>query len=434
MNVSAIDNCNESFIVDNKNEGLKSMKKYHKYQNYWQFFRFFGSLSACLAIIPATISYEQSYYPDREFDTCSIIHENTFWFRALCCFLSFTGIFFELLYKYYYFRWIKTYPSTFIELPPPNIMSVVDVYDMLRKKKLKDYFTTKFTWLVILLYLVLPYPGLTIQIKIPQQIKYERVEICYYIEEFLYFIMFFRLFYLFLTVCAFGKFQGPMAVRICELHRVKLTSSFALRCYASVKPLFILAFLIVIPGIIVFGIGIRIFERPLRSQDLDSIENSMWLVVVTMTTVGYGDRVPVSLCARAIVCLAIFWGGINLSLTFVTLGSFLKLRVKESKAYRSILANRESGNIIKNHYIESLAKSEKLKGVNNFLFNLKKFFGIWGLVASPNTIHFRNYEKIQISFDKSSHTSDKIEKKLKRLLSSFRQRRSKTSICSLSST
>lgn len=426
MNISVLENSSESFLPIDPSKHLEKIREYNTNYSKWQIYRFFGALSGCLAIVPATLSYEYSYYLDRDFDACQIIHENTLWFRLFSLSLSLVAIFLELLYKHYYFRWINLYPLTFEELPPPNIISVIDVMDMVRKRKPSEYISTKNTWLIILLYLVLPYPGLAIQIKVPQQIHYEQVEICYYIEEFFYFVMFFRLFYLVLTVCAYGKFQQPIGRRICELHRVPLSASFSFRCYASTNPIFILAFLLVIPGIIVFGIGIRIFERPLRSQDLDGIENSMWLVLVTMTTVGYGDRVPVSLCARAVVCLAIFWGGISLSLTFVTLGSFLKLKAKEKDAFRSIRANRESGIIVKNFFVDGMAKSGKLKGLTYFSYYMQNFFGSWGIVASPDTLRYHSYNHIRKSFDSSTHLSDKIEKNLRKLRNSFRERRSKT--------
>jgi hypothetical protein len=421
MNTSLLDNVSSMSVATRRRK--RKIWKYNRFYVLWRRFRFLGALSSCLALIPATISYEHSYDPNRSYEDCRIIQENTFIYRFPVLLLSFIAIALELAYKHFYFRWDQYYPYTFEELPPPVMYSYLELVSFVRKRHLKEYLKTRYTWLVIFLNLIFPYPGISIKIRVPQYILYERFEICYYLEEFLYFIMFFRLFYLILTICAYGKYEKPMARRICQEHRIPITVSFSYRCIAATHPVIIIVFFLLIPGIIVFGIGIRLFERPLHLQDLDSIENSMWLVLVTMTTVGYGDRVPYSLFGRVVVFFAIIWGGISLSLTFVTIRSFLKLTPKEEHSYRAILAHRECGKIIFNTFQEKfLYNKDKIKGFALALYQAEMMMGLKKKTFTEETLKFRSYSKMMMRIEDSSQIADDILKKLGKFRRFFRSK------------
>lgn len=434
MNVSVMDNLNVSAISVGTKRSKRKIKKYYKFYSLWRMYRFLGALSSCLALIPATISYEHSYDPERKYDDCMIIQENTFAYRFPVLLFSFLAIGLELAYKHYLFRWEQYYPYTFEELPPTINYTYLELVSMVRSRKFKEYLMTKRTWLVVLINLIFPYPGISTKVVVPQYIEYQRYEICYFLEEFLYFIMFFRLFYLILAICAYSKYENNIARRIWNEHRVGVSASLSFRCYASINPVFILAFLLLIPGIIVFGIGIRLFERPLAKQDLSSIENSMWFVLVTMTTVGYGDRIVYTIFGRTIVCLAIIWGGISLSLTFVTIGSFLKLKPNEDHSYRAILAHRESGIVIFNSMQEKfMLDKDKIKGIDLAYYQFQKLMGLKFKTTSDQSLRFRTYEKMMKNLNNSLNTSDDILKKLRRLRASSRHRKDRSSFTSRSS-
>lgn len=53
-------------------------------------------------------------------------------------------------------------------------------------------------------------------------------------------------------------------------------------------------------GILIGGYCFRIFERPTNFQDFADYGNSMWLTILTMTTVGYGEIKPVTILGRLI--------------------------------------------------------------------------------------------------------------------------------------
>jgi hypothetical protein len=181
----------------------------------------------------------------------------------------------------------------------------------------------------------------------------------------------------------------------------------------------VLFFIFLIPGIVVFGIGTRIFERTIKfnGMNFDSLENSMWCIVVTMMTVGYGDTIPASNLARGVICLSIFWGGIILSLTFVYFGSILKLNSKETSAFKAILATKESGYFICDKLIEKLAHEGNFKGWRTLSYKLRTYFeGKNYRRISQETIKYRKSVTFARHFENIDNVTDSIKVKLKKLL------------------
>jgi hypothetical protein len=66
---------------------------------------------------------------------------------------------------------------------------------------------------------------------------------------------------------------------------------------------------------------VRIFEivyyRNLNLIDFDSYFQAVWVIVVTICTVGFGDLVPFSNIGRIIIMITAFWGAFIISLVIV---------------------------------------------------------------------------------------------------------------------
>jgi len=72
---------------------------------------------------------------------------------------------------------------------------------------------------------------------------------------------------------------------------------------------------------------LRIFERPLSeasNQNFNYIWTSVWNVIVTMSTVGYGDVYPKSYGGRILGTFICIWGVLLISLMVVTISSSLE--------------------------------------------------------------------------------------------------------------
>ena len=113
----------------------------------------------------------------------------------------------------------------------------------------------------------------------------------------------------------------------------------------------ILAFMI---SSITLGFAVRILERPYYQaeeegassvdkglsnyQDYSFLFNGWWLIVVTMTTVGFGDFFAVTYFGRTVSVIACFIGTFLVSLTVVTLSSGSKYKMNQQRAFNSIIS------------------------------------------------------------------------------------------------
>lgn len=62
-------------------------------------------------------------------------------------------------------------------------------------------------------------------------------------------------------------------------------------------------------------------EEIWEPSQIHSIPEAMWLVLPTLTTVGYGDRVPVTVLGKAFMSLVIYMGVLTLALPITVISS-----------------------------------------------------------------------------------------------------------------
>ena len=76
----------------------------------------------------------------------------------------------------------------------------------------------------------------------------------------------------------------------------------------------------------------RLFERKVNSA-FNNITTSMWNMIITMTTIGYGDYSAQSHMGRLIAIIIAFWGVFYVSLFVVALNNMLNFTSPQNKAY-----------------------------------------------------------------------------------------------------
>lgn len=107
----------------------------------------------------------------------------------------------------------------------------------------------------------------------------------------------------------------------------RASTMFAIKAIIREKPNELMLFLF-LGSAIWAGYAMQVFERPLSEvskQDFNSYLNSLWLIVVTMTTVGYGDVYPKTSGGRFIGMTICIWGMFLTSFFTVTLSNLLAL-------------------------------------------------------------------------------------------------------------
>jgi len=95
------------------------------------------------------------------------------------------------------------------------------------------------------------------------------------------------------------------------LHRVDTMSSlFAVKCFLHAHPFkFLLAAFLGI--VLLTGYALAIIEGP-SNPSVAPLSNALWLVVITMGTVGYGDVMPATVAGEILLVLGGMLSGIML--------------------------------------------------------------------------------------------------------------------------
>ena len=113
------------------------------------------------------------------------------------------------------------------------------------------------------------------------------------------------------------EFSDPFAKLHWERHGFTANTRFAFKCYLLRYPGFTVITTLT-TSILVISYIDRIVERPFwRSEsgwDGEPFINNVYLTVITMATVGFGDFVPYSTLGKIVAILTAFWGGFIISL------------------------------------------------------------------------------------------------------------------------
>lgn len=137
-----------------------------------------------------------------------------------------------------------------------------------------------------------------------------------------------------------------------------------------VLKVFIVIFSVMTAGAVV----VFFFERDQNKEHFDTIFQSVWWALVTMTTVGYGDKVPITVGGRLAGAVIMFSGVALVSIFTATISSiYVARKIREDKGLEQI--NFENHIVLCGWYdhseslLESLMKLNESKELNIVLVN-----------------------------------------------------------------
>lgn len=74
--------------------------------------------------------------------------------------------------------------------------------------------------------------------------------------------------------------------------------------------------------------------------------NSIYMVIVTMTTVGFGDYVPYTTIGKIVTMITALWGAFIISLLIVSVNTIFTLSPKQKVAYTKLIRVRSAAKCI----------------------------------------------------------------------------------------
>lgn len=213
----------------------------------------------------------------------------------------------------------------------------------------------------------------------------ERVETTYHVNDIMSLLVLLRVFVVFRIFLSNSRYYSNVAHRICSLTGCESGSNYVyvMKCIMKNSPLEILMTAMLL-YIITFAYAVKVCERPLIfaiieknsgqpgfalpvPNDVSNYYNAMWLMIVTMATIGYGDFYPRTMPGRAITFFACISGVLTVSLMTITLQNLMEMSNAESRSF----------NIVE----KLVLKRRTQKHAAFILTNLTKL-GFWGGVVN----------------------------------------------------
>ena len=131
----------------------------------------------------------------------------------------------------------------------------------------------------------------------PHQVRRGQI-VNYFLSEYMLSIMAYRGFYIFRAYFNYSEFTDPYAKKLCQSYGFNANLRFALKAKMENEPLKMTA---LITGLFVmfYAYLIRLFELPYYRMakgeaihTMDGYFTAVYMTIVTMMTVGYGDLAP----------------------------------------------------------------------------------------------------------------------------------------------
>ena len=186
---------------------------------------------------------------------------------------------------------------------------------------------------------------------------HSEIETVYSLNHILTIIMNIRWLYIFQMIFMHSDYYSIKMLKIMRIHRMKYNNIFLIKLFIKKQPIWFFIFMFAMT-VCLFSFMIRLCEVSLaiaeEERGFDSFVVTMWVVIVTLTTVGYGDYAPKTMPGRFLGFILCIWGIVEISIIVVVLFELLVLNYSESQAL--YLFNK----LEKNKKLKSIATQSKV--------------------------------------------------------------------------
>jgi hypothetical protein len=158
------------------------------------------------------------------------------------------------------------------------------------------------------------------------------------VNDFFLCIMFLRVYTVVRFILTSSLYMNTRAARVCNMNGCRAGYLFAIKCLVKEKPVTVIVINLLI-SVVCFGYGTRMFDLHLYA--VERFDNSFWMSIITMTSVGYGDLYPISLPSKILGVFCAFWGVYLTSLFVNSVSNFLITNESDDRSYMLINAIQE---------------------------------------------------------------------------------------------
>jgi hypothetical protein len=199
---------------------------------------------------------------------------------------------------------------------------------------------------------IFPYPYVSGEVRLTEheytESLYKWTDVCYTVSEILYLCSFARLYFLARNVLYLIGYVDTHSRQVCRENRVKPGISFTLRSFVRLRPI-TMALVFILPTALVLGVFLRVFERPymdISTLDYEPYYNSLWLSLMTISTVNYADFYPTTHLGRVVALICGLWGLFLVSMMVYVIDRNFSLSDREEKALFQIKNTRAAAKLV----------------------------------------------------------------------------------------
>lgn len=173
--------------------------------------------------------------------------------------------------------------------------------------------------------------------------SHETIIYVYSLNSIFSIFSFFKIYLIMRLILYSSRYYTKISQAICKNHKITPGFQFILKCEMKLRPFTTMVSLVLF-FLLLFGFMTRSLEYAATDvidglqgkkgiNDLANLTNCIWLIVITITTVGFGDEYPRTDLGRIVVFFGCTFGMLGLGLTIASLSAGIEFTPVEKKAY-----------------------------------------------------------------------------------------------------